>query len=213
MIDAFVLLCTSYSEKIVDDRGFVIWKGIAPAITGQDRLTELEVILDKIVKAFGLRNCPLLVQLIESDAGFSVIEFSARTGGCMKYRMIEKVSGFDVIKATVDLFEGKIPAVNVNKQDRLVSDEFIYCNPGVFDRLSGVDECIKNGWISEIYELKTSGSEVGCVKSSGDRVAALLIEAEDLNDYVIKHNNIASVIKVIDNNGNDMMRHDCFPIL
>lgn len=218
-VDAFCIdgevtvLSTSYSEKIGDSKGFVIWKGIYPAITDEKKLEDISNISKKIVEAFKLKNCPLLIQMIDSKNGIKVIEFSARTGGCLKYRMIEHASGVDVIESTIDLFEKKKPILVTNKNDGIVSDEFIYCSSGIFDHIENENLCLENGWASEIYVLKNKGEKVGRVKSSGDRVAAIVIKASSYEEYVEKHNKIAENIKVRDVDGNDIMRHDCFPNL
>lgn len=216
-VDAFciegkvIILSTSYSEKIDNGQGFVIWKGTYPAVTDEKKMTEISEIASKIAEAFKLKNCPLLIQLIENENGLNVIEFSARTGGCLKYRMIKHASNIDIIDATIDLFEEKIPTIVPTRYNGFISDEFIYCTPGVFDHLENADECIKNGWASEIYALKKSGESVGKINNSGDRVAALVIEALSYEEYVQKHNKVAENIQVIDIYGNDIMRHDCFP--
>ncbi|MCR4895653.1 MAG: ATP-grasp domain-containing protein [Lachnospiraceae bacterium] len=218
-VDAFVtdgkveILCTSCSEKINNDRGFVIWKGISPATDDANIIHKIYSIICKIVDAFKLNNCPMLVQMIKHGEELSVIEFSARTGGCLKYRMIEKACGFDVIKATVDLFESRKVNINLIEQKKMISDEFLYCNAGVFDHIEGADICKKNGWITEFYELKRKGTEFHHVGCSGDRVAAILIEAENYDEYVDKHNKVAASLKVIDVSGNDIMRHDLYPVL
>ena len=51
------------------------------------------------------------------------------------------------------------------------------------------------------------------VNSSGDRIAAVTFVADSYEDYVIKHNAFIARAKVIDMQGNDMMRHDLLPSL
>ena len=217
-VDAFcidgtvTILSTSYSEKIKDSQGFVIWKGFYPAITDESKLSEIQRIASKIVEAFKLNDCPLLIQMLDSDRGLNVIEFSARTGGCLKYRMIFHASKVDIVEATIDLFEKKKPSLNPEKNNGYISDEFIYCSDGVFDHIENADLCLENGWASEIYALKKKGDQVGSIKSSGDRAVALLIEASSYDEYLRKHNKVAEKIKVYDEEGRDIMRHDLFPV-
>ena len=74
-VDAFciegkvIILSTSYSEKIDNGQGFVIWKGTYPAVTDEKKMAEISEIASKIAEAFKLKNCPLLIQLIENENG------------------------------------------------------------------------------------------------------------------------------------------------
>lgn len=213
-VDLFVqngkanVLCTSFSDKIQDSHKFVIYKGQYPAGISPVVLKKIEIASQKIVDAFELINCPMLMQVLTKDDDIFVVEFSARTGGCVKYRMIELASGVDIIKATVDLFDGKTPNIHIHMSDKHIVDEFIYCKKGEFDHLSGADECVAEGLLKEVHLLKTRGSQLESVNSSGDRIAAIIYQADSYDDYIQKHNAVIKRLKVIDKDGNDIMRHD-----
>lgn len=218
-VDLFVkngkaqLLCLSCNEKIPSEHKFVIYKN-RYLIERTDALAaKIEQVAQKIVDAFGLVNCPMLIQLLHKDDDIWVIEFSARTGGCVKYRMIELSSGVNIIKATVDLFENKLPDIQPHKPTNYIANEFIYCNNGTFSHLEGFEECKKSGIIENYYPLKTKGMSLTGVNSSGDRIAAVTYVADSYEDYVNKHNEFIDKVKVIDVEGNDIMRHDLLPVL
>ena len=218
-VDLFVqhgkanVLCVSFSDKIQDAHKFVIYKGQYPAYISSVVLQKIEITAQKIVDAFELINCPMLMQVLVKDDNIFVVEFSARTGGCIKYRLIELASGVDVIKATVDLFDGKTSDIHIHMSDKHIVNEFVYCQKGEFDHLSGVDECIAEGFLKEVHLLKTKGSQFEAVNSSGDRIAAIIYQAESYEDYVQKHNAVIKRLKVIDKDGKDIMRHDLLPAL
>ena len=65
---------------------------------------------------------------------------NARTGGGVKFRLIKKMTGFDVVKAVVDLTLGKKTHAEVKKTDKKIINEFLYCIPGVLDHLEGFEE-------------------------------------------------------------------------
>lgn len=218
-VDLFVqegrakVLCTSFSEKIKDEHKFVIYKGQYPADISDVVYSKIEDAAQKIADAFKLLNCPMLMQVLVKDDDIFVVEFSARTGGCIKYRLIEWASGIDVIKATVDLFENKIPVIKPLKSDKYVVDEFIYCEKGIYDHTEGITECVSEGLLKEAYILKTKGTEFDSVNSSGDRIAAIVYVADSNEEYIKKHNEVIKRVKVIDIVGNDIMRHDLLPEL
>lgn len=218
-VDLFVqngiakVLCISQSDKLVDDKRFVIFRGYYPATISSRVRNKIEEIAQKIVDSFGLIDCPMLMQVLVKEDEVYVLEFSARTGGCIKYHLIELASGIDVIKATVDLFEGKKPFIFPKPSDKIIVDEFIYCYNGVFDHILGFNECIKLGLLEGVFLLKSPGTHIEKVESSGDRIAAITYVADSYYDYIKKHNEVISRIKVISNEGKDIMRHDLLPKL
>ena len=163
----------------------------------------------KIADAFGLVNSPMLIQLITDGKRVFVLEFSARTGGGVKYILIKRSSGFDVISAVVDLTLGKTPHLESDKpKSKYVVNEFIYCHDGIFDKLVGFDEAKQSGTISDYYLFKPSGTKFDGIASSGDRVAGYTIVADSCEELGIKHAKALSMLEVHDQNGNDMFRKD-----
>ena len=151
----------------------------------------------------------MLVQMINTGEKVFVLEFSARTGGGVKYVMVKKASGFDVIKAVVDLTLGEKPHVDkIEEENRFVSNVFIYCKQGAFDHLHGFEELKKEGIISDYYLFKTKGTLMTGVASSGDRICGFTIQADTKSEMNKKHKMVANRIKVIDSKGEDIMRHD-----
>ena len=203
------VLCISNIDKIGEDGKFVIHRTrypakITPAI--EERIQETA---QKIASAFGLFNSPMLIQLITDGERLSVVEFCARTGGGDKFRLIEKVSGFDVVKAVADLTMGEKPHVEqrIREQTYIIS-EFLYCVPGELDHLEGFEELLDEGIISEYYQLKTKGARFSQINSSGDRVAYFTIESDEPGDLIRRHAIANARIKAIDIQGNDLLRHD-----
>lgn len=207
------ILCISRSDKIKDAKKFVIWRGLYSPEIRECVYRKAEAVSQRIADAFHLDNCPMLVQMLVKNNEVYVVEFSARTGGCAKYHMIELVSGVDVIKSTLDAFEGIRVDVLPLSSNKVVANEFVYCKEGVFKALEGFEECREEGLIESSFVLKAPGEKFVSVESSGDRIAAITIVADSITDYVRRHNLIAGRISVLDMHGNDMMRHDLFPIL
>ncbi len=150
----------------------------------------------------------MLVQMITDGKKVSVVEFCARTGGGDKFRLIKQVSNFDVIKAVVDLTLGLKPHVVPYQLPECIVNEFLYAEPGVFDRLEGFEEMRAQGVISEYFQLKTKGTACGEIKSSGDRVAYYTIQALSIDEVRNKDQKANSILKVVDSDGRDILRHD-----
>lgn len=206
------VICYSVSDKIKDNKHFVIFRGQYPPNLSKAVLYRIENMAQRLADVFQLQNGPMLIQLLQRGDDIFIVEFSARTGGCVKYHMIELVSGIDVIKLTVDVFEGKKVEVNPIYSDKYVVNEFIYCSKGKFDSLEGFEECVKEGVLEGVFPLKTSGELFEQAESSGDRVAAITIVADSYDEYIKKHNYVAEKVRVLDLEKKDMMRHDLFPV-
>ena len=201
-------LCISNIDKIPGNNRFVICRTRYPAQINNEVKKQVEVIAGQIVKAFNLQNSPMLIQMITDGKKVSVVEFCARTGGGDKFRLIRQVSNFDVIKAVVDLTVGIKPHVEEYHLPECIVNEFLYAEQGVFDHLEGFEEMNKAGVIAEYYQLKSKGTVCGEIRSSGDRVAYYTIQGKDIDEARKKDQKANQVLKVIDADGKDFLRHD-----
>lgn len=206
------LLSIANSDKIADSDKFVIWRTRYPADETSEHIKTLVTrTAQQIADSFGLTDSPMLIQMITDGKRVSVLEFSARTGGGVKYMLIKKVSGFDVIAAVVDLTLGNKPHVDtVKPENKYISNEFIYCKPGIFDRLDGFEEMKQAGVISEYFLFKWKGAEFDSVSNSGDRIAGFTIQADTAAEMLAKHRRALENLRVLDADGNNMMRYDLF---
>ena len=157
-VDAYIengkanVLSVSKSEKIASDEKFVIFRGGYPVKEAENVMGEIEDTVQKIADAFGLKDTPMLVQLITDGKRISVLEFSARTGGGVKYLLIKNASQFDVIKAVVDLTLGEKPHYEEKGPlSEFYVNEFMYCKPGKFERYEGFEELKNEGVMKDYY--------------------------------------------------------------
>ena len=203
------VLCLSKLDKIPGNDKFVINRSHIPAPISEDIKEKISETAQKIASAFGLRNCPMLIQLISNGNAISVVEFCARTGGGIKFLMIKKFSGFDVVKAVADLTLGEKPHVGeIKKPEKFTVNEFVYCIDGEFDHIEGFEELLSEKIIVEYSAFKAKGFKFDGIKSSGDRVAYFSIEADTLDELKKKHEIANSRIRAVDSKGNDLIRHD-----
>ncbi len=203
------ILCVSNSDKIAADDKFVIFRGKYPAVNEGPVMDEIRMTAQNIADAFGLKDSPMLIQLMCDGEHVYVLEFSARTGGGVKYDLIRRVSGFDVIKAVVDLTLGLKPHVETDQaQCRYIANEFIYCRDGIFDHLENFEELKEQGILSAYFQFTWKGAVFDGIENSGDRVGGFTIQDDTLEGIVRKHDIAVRDLRVIDNQGQDMMRHD-----
>ena len=202
------LLCARILDKIPGYDGFVICRGRYPAPLSKDLYDKVLGVGQKIADAFGLKDTPMLVQMKVRNEEIFVLEFCARTGGGIKYRLLPKVSGFDVVKAVLDLTLGQKPHCDVTKHQGFIVDEFLYCSEGVLDRVEGLEELQKDGIINHYEIYKTSGYKFGIASCSGDRVAYFSIEADTESELKRKHQLANQRIRALSTDGKDILRHE-----
>lgn len=203
------LLSISTLDKIPNNDKFIIHRGFYSTEKTESVRPVVEAVANQIANAFGLKNSPMLIQMIYDGKQAFVLEFSARTGGGIKYQLIKKASGFDVLEAVIDLTLGKTPHLEtVKPENKYILNEFIYCKPGKFDKLVGFEEMKQAHVISEYSVYKWKGAEFDDIGSSGDRVAGFTVQADTPEELHEKHAEALRNIKVLDDLGNDMTRRD-----
>ena len=213
-IDAFVsegkakVLLITKSEKIKNTNGFTITQSKYPVNISSKLKKRIDSIVQSISKKFHIINGPLLVQMIISNDNPYVIEFSARMGGGTKYKLIEVLTGFNVMKAYVELVTNEKPLVSLKKQFNYAHLNYCYATDGVFSKLYGFEELKRKGIIYDYFKYKTEGSVINKAETSSDRIAGYLITANTFEELVRKEQIANHSIKILSDTGEDIMRHD-----
>lgn len=204
-----ILLSASNTEKVNYQDRFLAFRTRFPAAVSTETINRIKIIGQKIADAFKLKNTPMLIQLLTDDKKEYVLEFSARTGGGAKYLLLKMATGFDPITAVIDLTLGKKPQVeNIQSESKLVTNEFIYAYPGIFHNLEGFESLKKEGIIAEFWQFKWEGAKIFDAATSSDRVVSITIKADSYKELVLKHNEAAKRMRIINDEGKDIMRHD-----
>lgn len=202
------ILCIRVLDKIVGNNGFIICRGRYPAILPERMEANIRKIGQRIANAFKLTNTPMLIQMKVDGDRISVIEFCARTGGGIKYRLIPHVTHFDVVDAVVQLTLGDKPQYDNWRLKKYIIDEFLYCTSGEFDHLEGFEELMKEGVIKHWLQFKTKGFQFSEISSSGDRIAYFSVEADTLEELEKKYRIAGKSVRAISSTGEDLIRHD-----
>lgn len=199
-------LSATTSLKIKNRKSFTILGSDYPAVDCFHR-EKIVAIATKITKAFDLDNTPLLIQFISNKDEINVLEFSARMGGGSKYRLIQVLSGVNIMSTYVDRILGGLPKVDPVKQVDYCKLIYLYCKPGVFDHVEGFDELALGGYVDDYFVYKTKGMVIHGAETSGDRPAGYLCTSSSQELLCQKIKYIDSRLKVISEEGDDIMIH------
>lgn len=199
------------SNKYKPNEGVaVIYQSLIPAPVSDSVRTQLQSIAEKIAEVFEIKNSPLIVQTIVRGDNVSVIEFSARLGGGAKYKTIETVTNFNVLRANLLSMLGKTSEITPVKSNRYYSRCHFYTTGGVFNRFEGHMDLQNKGVVEDFIINRTSGTVLSEPRSSGDRVGSSLISDNSVDGLRKRVMQVISGIRILDNDGNDIFLRDMY---
>ena len=215
-VDVFVegttakLLSITASKKIQENKdSFTIIQSYYPAPTDYKEERVLEI-CQKIADAWHLHDTPLLVQMIQNGDNYNVLEFSARMGGGSKYRLIEVLSGVNIMKVYVEMVMGDKPKVTPTKQYNNAIMSYIYCYPGMYKAVEGLDVLKEKGVILDYFIYRGPDSMIEKSNTSSDRAAGFLVVGASKEEVEKKLEEANASLRVLNEKGEDFMRHDLF---
>jgi|CZCB01.1.fsa_nt_gi biotin carboxylase len=213
-VEAFVckgkatVLCIGSKNKLKNGR-FVLSGSLYPAEISDELTEEIKQTTQKIADAFHLDNSPININMITDGNHGYVLEFCARTGGFVKYEITRIMSGFDPIKAIVDMHEGIDPVVGeVKPENRYLMTCYLYCSEGVLDHYEGFEDMHEKGIISRYYLVRNKGHQFKGITSQGDRAAGFFVQDDNYDKLLEKYETALKNLKILDKNGNDLVRRD-----
>lgn len=202
------LLSITASKKIQENKdSFTIIQSYYPAPVDYKEEHVLDI-CQKIADAWNLRDTPLLVQMIQKGDSYNVLEFSARMGGGSKYRLIQVLSGVDIMKVYVEMVMGEKPTVLPTKQFNNAIMSYVYCYPGMYESIEGLEQLKEEGVIHDYFIYRSPHSLIEKSNTSSDRVSGFLVVGDNEDEVKSKLALANRTIKVLDDQGKDIMRHD-----
>lgn len=204
---AATVIMTRQKQKIISSGGSELqcFGSIIPAQLSEELNIQAKDIASKIARSFKLHNTPFFYQAIVTDKGIQVLEFAPRIGGGLSTYIIKHVTGFDVLNSVIDSFLGNKVSVHIQENRRYYATCLIYMNPGTFDHISGLQEQKASGDIVEYFILKDKGTQIDASMSSGNRVGAFVVEADNITELNEKIKKGYENIEVYDLAGNAML--------
>lgn len=190
---------------------FTICRSEYPIIMTDTMKQKIQYIAEKICYAFNLENCPVLVQAIITEDDIDVIEFSARIGGGSKYKLIEYMSGVNIMQIYVNRILGDTTQIIVPEwSNKFVELNYVYAYNGVFDTIAGFDKALSSGEICEVFLYKNQGTKIEKHTTSSDRIAGFLIQEESCEKLKQKRYHVLEKMDILDDCGNSIMYKECF---
>jgi len=206
------VLMVTRNEKIASDSSrFTILENVYLS-DEQELMKEMtSPIARKICRSFGINDGPVLIQLICSSGGISVVEFSSRIGGGSKHHFLKKMTGFDAIDNYLKVIHGESVSIPLVRSTVGASSmSYIYAKSGVLAGITGCEELRDTGVISDYYTYKSIGMEISGRKASSDRPAGFMIIGDSVRNLRSRVGKAEKGIRVMDGNGEDLMMHGIY---
>jgi biotin carboxylase len=203
-----ILLLTKNIKLAINPNNFTIAQSLYPATYDDSILNKIKEIAKKLTLCFGLKNGPMLIQLLYDGENISVVEFSARIGGGSKHHFIKKMTGFDLLDWYVNLLINEIKEIEVHQMYKFGSMNYIYAKNATINEFNGFDTLKNKGIIEQFFYYKTKGMKINSHISSADRPAGYMISDNLYEQYIYKTKFAKEHIEISDENNNDMILHE-----
>lgn len=181
---------------------------IVPADISDQAKHHIIEIAEKIVGVFHLENTALFLQAIVSGNDVSVIEFGSRIGGGLSFSMINAITGFDILEATINAHLGNETELKIELPNYMYMTNIIYAQKAIYGYVAGQNELLKEKVIEKFYTFKTHGMEIYSDLSSRNRIAAFLIKGTSKIELYDKLETAMTRLEVFDTHDKIIMRKD-----
>lgn len=171
---------------------------------------KIQTIFDNVAKAFKLENTPLLIQAKIDGDNIYIIELMPRIGGGQSYWNIKNLTGFDMISAAIDSFEGNKPVIEFHVPGKITVTNNVYTSGAIFGHIEGGEDILTKGYADEFKILRHEGDEIEDDLTSGNRVCSFITSGATKSEVLDKIEKAFKIIKVYDINGVDIKRHDIY---
>ena len=122
-------------------------------------------------------------------------------GGGSKYRLIQVLSGVDIMKVYVEMVMGQKPKVEPRKQYNNAIMSYVYCYPGIYESIVGLEELKEKGIILDYFIYRGSNSAIEKSNTSSDRVAGFLVVGASKDEVENKLEEANATLCVLNDKG------------
>lgn len=198
-------IASSGNEMVLQSRGSLI-----PAPLTDSLKIQIQRIAENIASSFELVNTPFFYQAIVTTGGIKVLEFAPRIGGGLSYYVIKELAGFDVMEAAIDSFVGKPINYTSKPLTKCYSTNLLYMQPGEFDHIEGLAELKEEGLAYEVFTMKNRGTIVDSDMRSSNRVAAFILQANNMDELKEKEAMAIDKLEIRDSYGKALLNRSIY---
>lgn len=201
---SYVLMTREYTALPLSGKELQTAGSSVPGVHCEAVRNQLEEISQKIVDAFHLKNTPFFLQGLYDGEKVYVMEFASRISGGATYEMVERITGFDYLEASIKSYLSEPIQVAIRRNEKKYSNGFLYMTPGVYDHVDGIQELVSEGKVEMWFPYSFAGKEISSSISTSNRLGSIMVSADTYEESSEKLKQVLKCIKVIDTSGNDV---------
>lgn len=149
------------------------------------------------VKACGLNNCPVHMEMLRSDKGPVVVELAARGAGFRVFtNILPYVTGIDTIDVQLRLALGESINIAVKEPLKGAVITFLSPIPGRLKCVNGIDEARQVLGVQEVEVYIKPGEIMGKLTCGADRIGHMIVFGENREDADSRARLAMSLIKL-----------------
>ncbi len=168
---------------------------IQPANIEYSIKQEIYEIIRKIAKAFDFRYCASHTELKISHKGITVIETSPRLGGdYITSKLTQLSTGVDVEESLMQICLGDFKEKILLPEKNVSGIEYFVLNPGLIQNIGDLSAITKIKGVKYFNFSLNVGDQIPIIKSSLDRYGFVIIQAENISDYIKILDNVGKIV-------------------
>lgn len=175
-------------------------------------MSEIVSASNKIATGFKIDSGPFFIQAIVSNNGLKIVEFAARIGGGLSYKIIETSTGFDILDAAINSYLGIESFCGKIENSGIVSTCILYASKGIFSHVENVDVLLSEGVITHFDYYKTKGMAIDGSYTTGGRVGGFIVQDYEIHKIVNKMKTALSLLRICDQQGDDIFLREMYSL-
>lgn len=184
------------TDKLTSGAPFFVEMGHSqPSQLPNETIEKIKEVAIKAVQAIGIDNSPSHVEIIVTEDGPKLVELGARLGGdSITTYLVPLSTGVDMIQACILMALGQIPDI-AKKFEKGSAIRYAECKLGVLQKINGVNEALNIPEVKHVEIVKCLGETLTPIRSSSDRVAYVITQADTAQDAIRMCENALGKIK------------------
>lgn len=173
------------TDKLTTGAPFFVEMGHSqPSQLPSETVEKIKEVTIKAVQAIGIDNSPSHVEIIVTEDGPKLVELGARLGGdCITTYLVPLSTGVDMIQACILMALGQIPDITM-RFEKGAAIRYIECELGILQKIDGVSEVLNVPEVKHVEIVKHIGEKLIPIRSSSDRVAYVIAQADTAQNAI-----------------------------
>ncbi|WP_019849190.1 ATP-grasp domain-containing protein [Desulfitobacterium sp. PCE1] len=172
---------------------------------------EIQELMDKIVKAFGIENGPIYFQILIGSEGIKINEIACRIGGAYEDELLPVLTGVDVLEMLINHATGHevnysaLERYDCYKNTNHATVQMIFTVPGTVGMMTPMKEIMAlPGAISGRYNYHI-GSTIQEIQNATQRVGYMIFLSDSAESLRLKIEKAFEKIEIRDTQGENML--------